>query len=187
MNRLKVYVVVIQLLSPFFMLVANGYAEDQNIFLRGKGLNAVIINIQTNDHVKRAALLKDLRGYMKSRLEEINIKSSYSKGKKSDAELTLSFHVGPVVNHEKYLGYDSQSKYSVFMALTLEQLVTLNRDPSIMAMVPTWTSDRSERINEKYHMPFVTNSSEFEKDVYTELKELMDEFISLYKTIHDQK
>ncbi|GMT42204.1 MAG: hypothetical protein IEMM0002_0615 [bacterium] len=184
MSRLKVYVLVIQLLAPLFMLVINGYAEDQNMSLQGKGLSKVFINIQTNDHVMRDALPKELQDYMKSRLNEINIESSYSRKEKSDAKLTLSFHIGPVINHEKYLGYDSQGKYVVFMELTFEQSVTFTRDPSITAMVPTWTSDRAKQVNKKRHIPFIASSSKFEKEVFAELKELMDEFVLLYKSTH---
>jgi len=184
MNRVKGYVIVIQMLAVFFILAANVYAENQYMVLRGKGLGPIFISIQTNDPAKSEALLKELQAYMKSRLHEVNIKSSYSTRDESGAELTLSFHIGPVADHDKFLGYGSQSKYLVFMELTLEQFVTLNRDPSIMAMVPTWTSDRAEQISKGHHIPFITSSSEFKKDVSAELKELMDEFISVYKSSH---
>ncbi len=186
MNRLKAYVIAILMLAPLSMLVADVYAENQYMVLKGKGLGPVFISVQTNDPAKSETILKDLQAYMQSRLHEVNIKSSYSTKDDSDAELTLSFHIGPVEDHEKFLGYGGQNKYLVFMELTLEQFVTLNRDPSIMAMVPTWTSDLAEQINKKQHIPFMTNNSEFKKDVSAELKELMDEFISIYKSSHYQ-
>lgn len=186
MNRLKAYVIAILMLAPLFMPVTDVYAESQYMGLKGKGLGPVFISVQTNDPAKSDTIMKDLQAYMKSRLHEINIKSSYSTRDDSDAELTLSFHIGPVEDHEKFLGYGGQNKYLVFMELTLEQFVTLKRDPSIVAMVPTWTSDLAEQIDKKQHMPFVTNNSKFKKDVSAELKELMDEFITVYKSLHYQ-